>query len=415
MLVAVAAAAFAVRLGSFAGWAAWGPLERELKLEPQRGLERLQSSVWMTWPWTVGRARELNGAWLRGAKAPEIATGLTRLGNLQRRWFPGNPIGWLNLSRASLAAGREDAALAAIAGAIRRDPTSPYLHRFKALVLLRMGLYDKALAELAQAEGLAPGYSLPKVDVLPGDDQWVRFEGLRRAAELYPRQRTRKLLALAEALRRSGKKEEAVATLAPVARDPRVVIAKARWAIEDGAPARAIALCRSLIVRMLPSNIRSQAYDVLARALAVEGDDAGAMRAANKAVRSAPNLPGPYLSLASIALRRGDTEAALRYMHRAWGRAPADVRVLVQVAAIAQRAGDDGDARLTLTRAVELAPEQPRVAARLVVFLLDHGDYMAAALELSKALDRSPDDPALLRLAGRLQAETSRAQTRHQR
>ncbi len=413
VLVAVAVLASLVRAGSLAGWLSWQPLAAGLQLEPQRGLRRLSSSTLLTLPWTLDEARKLDGAWLRGAPPAEIAHGLERLGRLQRSWFPSDPIGWLNLARAGIASEHVDIALGRIEQAIRRDPTSPYLHRFKALVLSRMGSYGKTLAELAQAEGLAPGYDLPRVDILPGDDQWVRLEGLRRAAALYPRQRTRKLLALAGELRRIGKNDEANATLEPVDADPRVIVTKAKWAIEDGNAGRAVTLCRRLIARsMLPSVLRANAEDVLARALALEGDDAGALRAAAEAARSAPDQPGPYLSLAAIALKRGESEAALRYMHRAWGRAPGDVSVLVRVAEIARRAGDSSDARLALARAVELAPDRADIAARYVSFLLDRGQFMTAALELSKALDRSPDDSRLLRLAARLQEDTSRTRNR---
>ena len=412
-LVGAAIIACLVQVGPLTGWLSWSSLASDLKLEPAQGLARMASSALLASPWTLEDARKLNGAWLRGAPPAKIEHGLGRLGNLQRSWFPTNPIGWLNCARSAIAAGRTDAALKVVGEALRRDPTSPYLHRFKALVLLRMGSYDSALAELAQAEGLAPGYTLPKVEILPGDDQWVRIEGLRRAAELYPRQRTKKLLDLAGALRRAGKRHEAVTTLEPVSHDPRVIMTKAEWAVEDGDTGRAISLCRSLLGgRMLPSQLRAKVSGILARALAVQGDDAGALRAASEAVRNAPNLPGPYLLLARIALGRGDTTAALEYMHRAWGRAPGDVRTLVQVSEIAQRAGDDSDARLALSRAVELAPDRPKLAARYVSFLLSRGQYMAAALELSKALDRSPDDPGLLRLAAQLQQDTSRAGTR---
>ena len=106
--------------------------------------------------------------------------------------------------------------------------------------------------------------------------------------------------------------------------------------------------------------------------------------------------------------RRGDTELALENARRAWGVAPADVRVLLTVSRLATKADKRADARLALQRAVEVAPDRADLRARLVSLLLDQGRYMQAAMVLSNALDRFPTDQRLLRLAARLQTETTR-------
>ena len=408
---AVAAALFAavVELLATFGWWQWGRLQAILKVQPERGVELLADGAALALPGTLEWVRRLDVDDLKGLPPERVTAGLGRLARLQKRWSPTSPLGWLNAARAALTSGASREAVDALQQALGRDPTSPYLHRLRALVRMRVGRYDEALDDLAQAEGLAPGLRRPKVDILPGDDGWVRLEGLRRCARLYPRRRTSTLLALAHELRRVGQSKEARLTLAPVADEPDVQIAVARWDVADGSAERAAREMRALVSRRgLTSSLKADGYAVLAQALAAQGKNRAALEAARSAIEANPRSASPYLSLAALASRRGDDQAALRYMRRAWGVAPADVNVLIRVATVAERAGQPGDARLALERAAALAGDRPEISARLVDFLLRHGDYMEAALKLSAALDRFPTNPALLRLAGRLRQETAR-------
>jgi len=409
VVLAVSAMAVLVEIAGSVGWWRWTRIERRLAEEPAAAAAVIAGAPSATFPPGADRARRLDVEQLRGVRRTLVVRALGRLAAMELAWLPTDPVGWLNLARARAGDGELDAALAACEQALRRDPTSPYLHRMKALILMRRGEYDRGLDALAVAEGLAPGFRQPRVDVLPGDDQWVRLEGLRRQARLYPRRRVDALLALAEALRGLGREGEARRVLRPVAEDVRVLAALARWDLADGREDRALETAHAILAKPgLTASLRADAFEIVARCLAARGDDDAALEAARSAVAADPSSPFPYLSLADVAARRGDPRAALRFARRAWGKAPSDVDVLIRVGTIAERANAPGDARLAFERAAELAPGRPDVAARLVDFLLRHGDFMAAALRLSDALDRAPMDPRLLRLAARLRAETSR-------
>ncbi len=409
LLVAAVAGAVIVRLGSASLQVAWSSLAGELARDPAAACARLAGTPLLDLPPVAALGLRLRTGAL--AKAPRecASTVFLRLGNLQRKWIPLVADGDLNAARAALADGDVETAVERLDRALDRDPTSPYLHRLVALLELSRGRYEQALDELALAEGLAPGYAVPRVEVLPGDALWVELEGLRKRAELYPRRRDEALLALGSKLWRLGRREEARRTLEEVGSRPEADLLRAEWALEEGRPEEAAELARGVARRgMFPDRIRARAFSTLARALDAAGDSGAALRAASEAVRLDPGSPGPYVAMARLARRRGDLESALASMRRAWGVAPTDIGVLLEMAATAEAAGRGADARLVLERATELAPDRPDVAARLVELLLRQGRLMEAAMVLSRELERHPTDARLLALAGRLGDQSSR-------
>ncbi len=408
LLVVLATLAATVEIVSWAGWSAWRVGVNRMEAEPEAGARALAESWWLGIPSAVHASRRLGGAVLDGVPADTRAALLDRIGRLQQRWMPTDPTGPRNRALAALARGETEAAMEFVRAAVQRWPVSPYLVRLQALLTLGRGDYDGCLELLARAEGLAPGYAVPPVEVLPGDDDWIRLEGLRRRAALYPRLRERALLDMARELRRRGEADAAERALGQVGDAPDAVLLRALWALEDGDAAGAAAAALEQARRTaLPASIRARAWSLASRALAASGDDRGALEAAEAALRLAPDSPAPYLALAAIAERKGELDRALEYARRAWGVAPADVGVLLTVSRIAARAGRDADARLALRRAVEVAPDQPDLRARLAALLLRQGRYMEAAMTLSRALDRFPADARLLALAGRLESETT--------
>ncbi len=408
VLIVVVIAAAAVRLFTAGVQMAWRPLADGLGADPVAACEKLASTPLLQLPPVAVLGLRLQTGALTRAPVESAAAVLDRLARLQQRWLPLMAAGHLNGVRAALAREDLDAAAQRLEGALERDPTSPYLHRLSALLMLSRGRYEEALGELAFAEGLAPGYGLPRVEVLPGDALWVELEGLRRKAELYPRKRDAALLALGSRLWRLGRKDEARRTLDEVGSRPEARLLRAEWALQEGRVGEAASLAREVATRRAyPARLRARAWSTLARALDAASETEAALEAALEAVRLDPGSPGPYVAMARMARRRGDLEGALASMRRAWGVAPTDIGVLLEMAATAEAAGHGADARLVLERANELAPDRADVAARLVELLLRQGHLMQAAMVLSRELDRHPTDRHLLALAGRLGDQTS--------
>jgi Tfp pilus assembly protein PilF len=236
------------------------------------------------------------------------------------------------------------------------------------------------------------------------DERWVRNEGLRRALHLYPRQRVRTVLTLAEQLRSEGYEDRGRLALEAELPHPEVQLALARWDRDAGHLADARMRIERITGRLIyPASMRSRAWALLAEVRDLDGDSEGASAAAREALQLDAKSTAPHLALASLAERRGDYEASLGHLRAAWGLTPADARLLVRISSVAEKAGEVADARLALERAVELQPDSPALAARLVDFHLRHGQYMEAALRLHRATERFPTDPTLARLAEELQ------------
>ncbi len=408
VLILLLAGAALVECFDAAGWALWSGLMARVEAEPSTACRDVLSTALLAvpaasaWGWTVAAGPMLREAGECGQNA------VRRVAGALQRWTPVDPRGWTLGARAELVAGRIEVGTDLLRESLRRNPTSPYLQRLMALLKMRAGDYDGALELLADAEGLAPGYRVPVVEVLPGDDLWIELEGLRRRASLYPRHREDALLTLANKLWSRGRRDEARQLLEPLKDRPSVIMTKAAWALEEGNAPEAAQLAQGVASGTgYPRSVRSRAYSMLARALEAEGLTDQGLEAARKAVRLDPDSPEPYVALSRLARRRGDTKAALQYMRSAWGVAPSDIRVLLEVAATAEAAGAVSDARLALQRAEQLAPERLDVGVRLADFLLRHGNYMRAAIVLSRQLERHPMDPRLIALAARLQGKTS--------
>lgn len=395
--------ALLVELLATLGWWRWRATAQQVALSPQDGVEEITASGWLALPAAVQASRRLVAADLKGISDEALAAGLSRLGGLQTRWFPADAEGFKNRARAHFLRGEVAPGSELLNEALLRDPTSPYLHRLAALVLLRSGYPTQALDHLAQAQGLSPELGSPEVEVAPEDEDWVMIEGARRRVELYPRQRVQVLLDLARQLRTQGREGEAIAELEPVRNEPAVRLELAEWDLAAELSESAAQLVEPLTQRAtVPKKLRVRAWSVLAQAREMAGDSAGAELAAEEALRLGPDWPAPYFALARLAERRGDLDGALGYMQRAWGVDPANITILLEVARLAERTGQIEDARFALERAADLAPDQPEIAARLIAFHLRHGDLLGAGMRLSRALERFPADPRLLELGARM-------------
>lgn len=384
----------------------WIRITRTMAVNPEAGAGRLASMWVVSLPSFVERSRRMAARDLGMASRETVVEALTRLGGLQIRWMPVDPVGFTNRARDLLLRDRAREGLLMLGDALRRDPTSPSLHRLNGLVLLSLGDHRVGLAELATAEALSPGLGSPKVELTPEDFRWVRLQGLRLRRDFYPRRPTETAIALARELRVDGDRAAAGNVLSELASHPEVKMELARWAIDDGDSEHALELLAEITSRTaFPRPLRARAWAMTAVALDQEGDVDDALEAAHSALRLDPRSSAPYVTLAGLAQRRGDSTAALDHLRRAWGMDPTDTRLLVRIAAVAEEAGKPADALLALNRAVEIESESPDLAARLAALQLRSGRFTEAALTLSRALDRFPTDPQLLRLAEKLRRD----------
>jgi tetratricopeptide (TPR) repeat protein len=400
------AIAVSVAAGDTISWTSWRALVASLKVNPNAAAVRMAESPLLAIPATAARSRRLAVSDLQGATVEAILGALARVGSLQRRWMPAHAVGFVNLSREEFLRGKPRASLGALASALDRDPTSPYLHRLQALFLFSVGDRQSALAKLATAEAIAPGLRRPEVELTRDDARQVRLDGLRLRAEYYPRRLTETSLALARELRNAGDFDRAHEQLSALRGRPDVEIEIARWKIEAGDYTEALELLLPVAGRRAnPRAVRARAWSIVAVARDLDGDRSGAIDAAREALHLDPDSPAPYVTLAGLAQGRGDLEGALEHLRRAWGMNPSDTNLLTRIASVAEQAGKIEDALLALERAVEIKPDSALLASRLVELQLRAGRYAEAAVTLSEALDRNPTDPGLLRLADRLQRE----------
>ena len=405
---AVALSSLALAILIFDAWGSlqWRSIAADLALNAEGGAERLCGSAVVALPSVVERSRRMVPRDLAMASRDTVVGALSRVGVLQSRWLPASAIGFTNLARAALLGDQTDRATRIIEDAVVRDPTSPYLHRVRALVFLYIGDLDSALADLAVAEALAPGMRSPAIEIAPENERFVRLQGLRLRRTYYPRKATDTALALAREIRRDGDREAAVNELVEFAGHPSVEIELAIWDIEEGAYSSALERLEPITrKRAYPSRVRARAWTTVAVARDSNGDREGALDAANEALRLAPSSTGPYITLAGLAQRRGDYEVALGHLRRAWGMNPSDDALLVRIAGVAERAGKPGDALLALGRAVEINPGAPNLWARLVALQIRSGRFGEAAITLSRALDKFPTDAGLLRQAEQLRRD----------
>ena len=405
-LVTLSLVAVAATLVDLGGWISWNSASAQLVISPERGAARLVEDHLLGLPSAVQRSRRLPVRELGSAPIDLAFAVLMRSGINQRRWMPAHPAGSTNLARAYLLAGDLEATGAFVDAALLRDPTSAYLHRLRALVLMTRGEISSALEDLAVATALAPDQREPELELTPENERAVGLRSLELRRDLYPRRRIQTGLALARELRREGDLEGALAILMENEDHPEVLLERAAWAVDGGDLETASLLLETVTdQRSTPRGLRARAWAMMAVTRDLEGDQDGAVEAAFRALHLDQNSPYAFVSLAGLAERRGDYDVALEHLRRAWGMSPSNVGLLVHIARVAERAGKTPDAVLAMERAVELEPASPELAVQLVSLQLRLGDFTSAAVTLSEALDRHPTNPSLLAMADRLRRD----------
>jgi len=405
-LVALSLAAVAATLVDLGGWISWSSASAQLAVSPERAAGRLARDRLLVLPSVIQRSRRLPVSELGSAPIDLAFAVLMRCGINQRRWMPAHPAGSTNLARGYLLAGDLEAAAAFVDAALLRDPTSAYLHRLRALVLMTRGEISSALEDLAVANALAPDQQEPELELTPENERAVGLRSLELRRDLYPRRQIQTGLALARELRREGDIEGAFAILMEYQDHPEVLLERAAWAVEAGDLQVAYLLLQNVTgQKATPRSLRARAWAMIAVIRDLEGDQDRALEAAFQAHYLDPNSPYVFVSLAGLAERRGDYDVALEHLRRAWGMSPSNVGLLVRIARVAEEAGKTPDAVLAMERAVELEPASPELALQLVSLQLRLKDFTSATVTLSEALDRNPTNPSLLAMADRLRRD----------
>lgn len=388
------------------GSMSWSRVAGQLDVNAEAGARRLVEGRLVALPAAVQRSRHLNVRELGSAPIDLAFAVLMRSGGNQCKWMVSHPVGATNLARGYLLAGDLEATITLLEEGLLRDPTSAYLHRLRALVLMTRGEISAALESLAVGLALAPDQLEPELELTPENQRAVRLRSLEMRRDLYPRRRIQTGLALVRELRNGGDLEGARAILTEDENHPEVLLERAQWALDEGDTRECVSLLETITaMRTAPNNLRARAWAMTAVARDTEGDSEGALEAALQALHLDGDSHHAFASLAGLAERRGDFDSALAHLRRAWGMAPSDVGLLVRIAGVAERAGKTPDAVLAMERAVELDPASPELVVRLVSLQMSSGDFTSATMTLSRALDRHPTNPSLLALADRLRRD----------
>ncbi len=389
-----------------AGW--WKKTAKMAEFDPNGAAKHLAEDPQLQIPAAVQWSTGLAPRPLAAAQIDGVVGALDRISELQRQWFGTDPSGYQNCARAALLDRRMNGATECLEAAVVRDPTSPSLRRLTGLLLMSEGRLAQAMDHLAEGYALAPGLQTPTISLAPEDERWVRYEGLKRALDLYPRQRAETVLTLANLLREDGNEARGRLALEAELPHPEVELRLAEWDREAGLLDDARIRLEAVIGRRsYPERVRARAWAQLAQVRDLAGDSAGATAAAGRALALDPRSTAPHLALAALAERRLDYAGALKHLRGAWGLTPADPRLLMKISVMAEKAGEVSDARLALERAVVLQPDSPALAARLVDFYLRHGEFMEATLRLNEFTARFPTDSRLLGQAERLSRDVA--------
>ena len=126
------------------------------------------------------------------------------------------------------------------------------------------------------------------------------------------------------------------------------------------------------------------------------GDQVGAEREYNEAIRLDSSLVAGYVNLADFYRATGRDPQAEPLLRRAVERAPNDAGARHALGLLLVRLGQPDEALEQLSRSASLAPENPRYALVHGVALHDLRSPAAALAALTRALERHPADRDLL-------------------
>ena len=226
---------------------------------------------------------------------------------------------WVYASGREPSSAEREKGLEELSRAIAAHPASASLRAWRGELLWRAGRLGEAVLALEDAAALDPSHELAQGFLGLALIEAYRFgdalEPLRRAG----RRHLAFVSGLAEAQRRSGDKTGAEETLRGALNErPKawtLRLQRARWRLDDGRPAEALADARAAAAL---EGRDAEGWYLEARALAALGRQAPAEAAVDRALAIAPNLGRAYLLRAEVrrALGRSeDSVADFRVVH----------------------------------------------------------------------------------------------------
>jgi tetratricopeptide (TPR) repeat protein len=202
-----------------------------------------------------------------------------------------------------------------LAAAIKVHPASASLRAWRGELLWRAGKIGDAVLALEDAAALDPSHALAQgflgLVLLGAGRPADALEPLHRAVS-FDRRHLAFAAGLAEALRRCGRAMEAEAALASALKDrPKawtLRLQRARWRLDDGRPAEALADARAAAAL---EGRDAEGWFLEARALAALRKNAQAEAAIGRALEIAPNLGRAWLLRAEVRRALGRAEEAV--------------------------------------------------------------------------------------------------------
>lgn len=245
-------------------------------------------------------------------------------------------------------------------------------------------------------------------------------------------------LQLAGILYNRAQREEAHRLVADVlavnAIEPRALVLKAGFLLDEDKPDEAIAVARvarqnarvaqaSLLLGLGYSRIGNteEARKAFTDALSIDprsigaqlelsrislmtGDAVWAQRYGEQALRAAPQMPAAREAVVRAALARGDVQAAAPPLAALRRDRPDDPEFLYLEGELRVQEGRRGAARKSFTRAAEIEPRSLATVTALIRLDLSDKNVAAARARADQAVARSPRSQPALLLAGRTYA-----------
>lgn len=324
---------------------------------------------------------------------------------------------YATLGQALQRQGQHDAAVQAFQAALKKDP-----QRSDAALGLARSLVERdaangpqrAAAVLAEQLKRQPGQAAVRLQLarqlLEAGQAAAVPALLEEGLRLDPDQPTAGLL-LAEAERRLGRTDAALARLGAMVKADRLAVdaCLALAALEEGRerPVEAQAWLERALAKAGPQELRPQA--ALVEFLLRQRRPAEARGAARKLLGQAPDHVGALLLSARAALANGDAAAARAPLVQAGRLADGDILTLVAVGRLQMAAGDAAGARLSFDKGLQLQPAQPALQRLGVEAALLAGDAAEAETRARRLLEQSPKSALGYSLLG--QAALARRQT----
>lgn len=143
----------------------------------------------------------------------------------------------------------------------------------------------------------------------------------------------------------------------------------------------------------MPKSIADNLEDLMssAKALAGEGDTAGAARIYRAMITLEPRHIGALNNLGTLVEAEGDFQAALEYYRRAEAIDAEDARIHYNIAHALHNNGDYSNAIEVWRKAIELDPEVPASHYGLGISFIEKAQYLEASMALMQAIDLEPD------------------------